>query len=411
MYLFISKRFEFSSSHRLFVRNWSDDKNLEYFGRESAGLWGHGHNFEAFFVFNGPVDTSNGMMINVTSIKDKVKPLIDGKYDHKYLNTDTPLFGDVVPTPENVAKGLLTDVRPLFADMSARPTACHLIESPQSEATAYADGRVERHLWTDFSAARQTYSPHLSQVENKDLFGKASSAFGHGHHYRLRVTLGGAVDGDSGMIFPEAEGRRILDDLRGRFDHRNLNVDVPELSGSPVTTEILARHFLKHLSQKMPVGRVRLFEHDHFFVEFSGRDGCLMGVSTQFHAAHRLHSSELSDDDNLSVYGKCNNRYGHGHLYKVEASIGGELNKRTGTMFRLADLEKAVFETVDEWNYKHLDLEIEEFKNRVTTGENIINVLWPRLNAKLGERLVRLRLWETPNNRFTLRRSVTGGYR
>ncbi len=406
MSLLISKRFEFSSSHRLFVKDWSEAKNIAYFGREATSRFGHGHNFVAHFVFDGPVDRANGMMINVTIIKEKIKQIIDNRYDHKYFNTDTPPFDKIVPTAENLAANLLAEAIPLFKDMTAQPVVCHLIESPYSEATAYADGRVERHLWTDFSAARQTYSPHASQVENEELFGQASSPFGHGHHYRLRVTLCGEPDKDAGMIYPEAEGRRIIDELRARFDHRNLNVDLPELSGSPVTTEVLARHFQKRLGEQIPVSRVKLYEHDHFFVEFSSADIWTMGVLTRFHAAHRLHSCELSDEENKSVYGKCNNPYGHGHLYEVEASIGGRLDEKTGTMFKLADLEQAVFDTVDEWNYKHLDMDTDEFKGMVTTGENIVGVLWPKLDGQVDGKLTRLRLWETPNNRFTLRRAL-----
>jgi hypothetical protein len=49
-------------------------------------------------------------------------------------------------------------------------------------------------------------------------------------------------------------------------------------------------------------------------------------------------------------------------------------------------------------------LETEEFRDQPSTGENIVSALWPKMNAQLQDRLVRLRLWETPNNLFGLRR-------
>jgi hypothetical protein len=52
-----------------------------------------------------------------------------------------------------------------------------------------------------------------------------------------------------------------------------------------------------------------------------------------------------------------------------------------------------------------LDLETEDFRNAPSTGENIVRALWPRIDNRLNQRLVRLRLWETANNRFTLRRT------
>ena len=60
-------------------------------------------------------------------------------------------------------------------------------------------------------------------------------------------------------------------------------------------------------------------------------------------------------------------------------------------------------EAVSPWHDKHLDLEVEEFRDHPSTGENIVQALWPRIDSRLDGRLTRLRLWETANNRFTLR--------
>jgi hypothetical protein len=49
-------------------------------------------------------------------------------------------------------------------------------------------------------------------------------------------------------------------------------------------------------------------------------------------------------------------------------------------------------------------LEAEEFRDQPSTGENIVRALWPKMNTQLHDRLVRLRLWETQNNLFALRR-------
>ncbi len=388
------------------MSSWTDARNEAFYGRESLSPNGHGHNYVACFVFNGPVDPVTGMMINVVIIKDKIKKLIDNRYDHRFLNDDVPVFREVIPTPENVASCLLTDVVPLFKDSSARPVVCHLTESPTSEATAYSTSRTERHLWMDFSAARRTYSPHLSDAENEELFGRAASISGHGHHYRLRVTLRGDTDATYGMIFPEREGKKILTDLHNRLDHRNLSVDVPQFGGMPMTTEMLARHFFDHLKKFMPVHRVKLYENEEFFVEYLGDNRWQMACAASFHAAHRLHSEQLSQPDNLSIYGKCNNPRGHGHLYRVECTIRGSADERTGTLYRLNDLQETVAAGLEDWSYKHLDLDTGDFIGKTSTGENILTVLWSKLEAMLGNRLSRLRLWETPNNRFSLRRDV-----
>jgi 6-pyruvoyltetrahydropterin/6-carboxytetrahydropterin synthase len=117
-----------------------------------------------------------------------------------------------------------------------------------------------------------------------------------------------------------------------------------------------------------------------------------------------LHSHLLSAEENVALYGKCNNLRGHGHRYLTEATISGALDERSGTLMDLAAFQTAIAEAVRPWQDKHLDLEMEEFRNQPSTGENIVQALWPRFDSRLDGRLVRLRLWETANNRFTLRR-------
>lgn len=105
------------------------------------------------------------------------------------------------------------------------------------------------------------------------------------------------------------------------------------------------------------------------------------------------------------MYGKCNNPQGHGHLYRVEATIGGDLDERSGTLFALPALQEGMAGALAAWDYKHLDLDTNDFADMPSTGENIVQTLWPRVEKALGHTLHRLRLWETPNNRFTLRRT------
>jgi 6-pyruvoyltetrahydropterin/6-carboxytetrahydropterin synthase len=406
MYLTISKRFEFSASHRLAVQGWSEEENRAFYGPESGGPYGHGHNYEAYFVFNGKVQKITGMMVNIATIKERIKDVLDARYDHKFLNTDTPPFDEVVPTVENLARELLDDAKIAFEGHIAQPVVCHLVESPWSEATAYANGKIERHWRTGFSAARRTYSPFLSDEENAKLFGIAASPSGHGHHYRMRITLPGNVDEEHGMIFREQDALRIIKDLRNRFDHKNLNTDLPELKGKPITTEMLANHFFNELKLYTRINRLSLAENDNFSVEriedISGRH-TVMSVSSHFFAAHRLHSPHLTNNENDSIYGICNNPNGHGHLYRVECTISDGLDRRSGTVYDLGKLNVSLARVLEGWNYKHLDRELPEFQTRPSTSENIVHSLWDQLQEQLEPELYRLRLWETKNNRFTLR--------
>jgi len=129
-------------------------------------------------------------------------------------------------------------------------------------------------------------------------------------------------------------------------------------------------------------------------------------LQVPFHAAHRLHAATLSDAQNAKLYGKCNNRLGHGHRYLTESTIGAEYDARSGILYDFAAFRKAIEESLEPWRDRHLDLETEDFRAAPSTGENIVRALWPRIDNRLNQRLVRLRLWETANNRFTLRRTT-----
>lgn len=406
MYLILSKRFEISLSYRYFRSDWSEEKNRQMYGPAAGGEHGFGGNFVVYFVFHGPVDPHTGMIINVAVVKDRVKGLLAERYDHKFLNRDTPPFDHTVPTPERLARQLLDDVRPMFVDESAEPVACHIDISPETSATAYISGRIERHYWLEFSASRRTWSPHLTDTENFRLFGKAASPSGHGHFYRLQMTLRGDVDDEIGMISRDDECFRALRQIHDLLDHRNLITEVPELRDVPLTTEYLSRFLYDILAEMLPVNRVQLWENPYFYAEYLGGDQHVMGISADFRAAHRLHSQYLSDEENRRIYGKCDNPNGHGHCYRVEAAIAGRLDDRSGTLFPLNRFQKGLADALKPWDYKHLDLDTGDFSDKPSTGENIVQVLWPRMEKAIDHDLHRLRLWETPNNRFSLRREM-----
>ena len=404
MLLTVSKRLEFSASRRLFVKEWSETQNLAAFGPETSARYGTGRNYVAYFIFAGEVNPVTGMLMNISEIKERVGQVLRDGFDHKFLNEDNPAFANVPPTPENVARELFADTVPLFQDGKAGLVACHLAESEDRSATYYASGISEANYWFAFSAARQTMSPRLTPAENNRLFGVAASPFGHGHNYRARLTFRTepASDGDRALAFQDIHG--CLESLRRDLDHKNLNLELPGLKDQAITTETLARHIHAAVAEKLPIHRVRLHERENFFAEYWTGETYFLGMQIPFSAAHRLHSDLLSSGENVALYGKCNNPRGHGHLYRTEATVGGLFDERSGTLMDFSGFQTAIEEAVHSWQDKHLDLELEEFRNKPSTGENIVQALWPRFDSRLGGRLVRLRLWETANNRFTLRK-------
>jgi 6-pyruvoyltetrahydropterin/6-carboxytetrahydropterin synthase len=400
MLLTVSKRLEFSASRRLFVSRWTDSENLAAFGPETRAQYGTGRNYIAYFIFSGRVDPVTGMLINISEIKKRAGQIVDEHFDHKFLNEDNPAFHEVPPTSENIARQLFTDVAPLFADVDAKLVACHLIETPDRSATFYFDGACEGNYWFEFSAARQTMSPRLTPAENQQLFGAAAAM--HGHNYRARLTF--RKEKADRPIVQQQDLDACVDSLRQELDQRYLNEEVFGLKDRPMTTESLATYIRERVAASLLIHRIRLHERADFFAEAWSDQSMFLGMQIRFSAAHRLHVPAFSDEKNAALFGKCDNPRGHGHLYLAEATIGGNYDERSGTLYDFVAFRKALSESIEPWQDRHLDLETDDFQEISSTGENIVGALWSKIDNRVNQQLVRLRLWETKNNRFTLRR-------
>lgn len=401
--LTVSKRLEFSASRRLFISNCSEAENRAAFGAETSARYGTGRNYVVYVILSGEVDARNGMLVNISEIKSRAEEVLHAHFDHKFLNEDHPAFRDLPPTAENVARQLFLEMAPRFDDLGAHLAACHLQETPERSATWYDNGVLEGNHWFEFSAARQTMSPRLTPQENEQLFGSAASPYGHGHHYRARLTFRAVEPNLDTPLVRQEILEQVIGGLYQELDHKNLNHEVPGLTNRPMTTESLAQYLFERVNVEAPLARVRLHEREDFFAEHWANGSVFLGLRRPFHAAHRLHAAAFSDEENRGLYGKCNNPHGHGHRYLTEGTIGGDYDARSGTLYNFAAFTDGVAAALAPWQDRHLDLETEEFRSQPSTGENIVRALWPKFDAQLRHRLVRLRLWETPNNRFTLR--------
>jgi 6-pyruvoyltetrahydropterin/6-carboxytetrahydropterin synthase len=118
-------------------------------------------------------------------------------------------------------------------------------------------------------------------------------------------------------------------------------------------------------------------------------------------ASHRLHTEALTAEENLAVYGKCNNPHGHGHNYVVEVLVGGAVDAQTAMVIDLVALDEAVrARVVDRFDHASLNLD-PLFAHRVPTTENLCRAIFELLSDALpaGE-LEHVRVEETENNFF-----------
>lgn len=121
----------------------------------------------------------------------------------------------------------------------------------------------------------------------------------------------------------------------------------------------------------------------------------------RFCAAHRLHTDQLSAEDNRVTFGKCNNPNGHGHNYVVFVSVRGDIHPVSHQVVDVPQLDAVVAQIVVQ-RFDHQDLNLDpEFSTQTTTGENLVLLIWDLLVDKLpAGRLVKVGVIETRDNYF-----------
>lgn len=125
----------------------------------------------------------------------------------------------------------------------------------------------------------------------------------------------------------------------------------------------------------------------------------------RFSASHRLHSDQLSDEQNRALYGKCNNPFGHGHDYVVRVTVRGEVDAETGRVAEPGQLDRYVRSQVtDVFDHKDMNTDVSDFEG-VPTTENLVRDIERRLKANWVFQAVLDAVWvqETPRNKFELR--------
>jgi 6-pyruvoyltetrahydropterin/6-carboxytetrahydropterin synthase len=127
----------------------------------------------------------------------------------------------------------------------------------------------------EFSAAHRLTSAHLSERENRELYGPCFRD--HGHNYVLEVTVRGRVDARTGMVMDlNRLGALLHERLVAKVDHRHLNHDVPFLAGTITTAENVAIAFWRELEPHLRVlkgcklHRIRLHESRANVVDYYG---------------------------------------------------------------------------------------------------------------------------------------------
>ena len=98
----VYRKEHFNAAHRLYNKNWDDEKNERVFGKCNNPNY-HGHNYELIVKLTGEVHPETGYVYDMKKLSDLIRERVTERFDHKNLNLDTEEFRDLNPTAENIA--------------------------------------------------------------------------------------------------------------------------------------------------------------------------------------------------------------------------------------------------------------------------------------------------------------------
>ena len=131
----IIRREHFSAAHRLFLPHYSEEQNLEVFGKCSNPNW-HGHNYVLYVTIRGEVDPVTGLVIHLRHVSRLIDEKILQKLDHKNLNLEVDFLRDKVPTTENVAIGIWNELKEEI-DRLGGSLCCVRLEQSENNMVEY----------------------------------------------------------------------------------------------------------------------------------------------------------------------------------------------------------------------------------------------------------------------------------
>ncbi|MGB8705021.1 MAG: 6-carboxytetrahydropterin synthase [Gillisia sp.] len=128
----VNRKAHFNAAHRLYRKDWNDEKNENIFGKCSNPNY-HGHNYELTVAVTGEIDPETGFVIDMKILKDLIFSEVETAFDHKNLNIEVPEFKNTNPTAENIAVVIWNKLRPnLRDDLELEVT---LYETPRNFVT------------------------------------------------------------------------------------------------------------------------------------------------------------------------------------------------------------------------------------------------------------------------------------
>lgn len=133
--IYLTRRERFCSAHRMFRKEWSDEKNSQVFGKCSNPNW-HGHNYTLWVTIKGEPSADHGFVMNSNILKQIILDGVINKLDHKNINLEVDFMAGKVATTENLAISIWDVLKPLIEGNGAS-LHCIKIEETENNSIEY----------------------------------------------------------------------------------------------------------------------------------------------------------------------------------------------------------------------------------------------------------------------------------
>lgn len=126
--IYITRRERFNAAHKLYREDWSDEQNLEIFGKCSNPNW-HGHNYELFVTVKGEISRETGFVIDLKELKNIITVYVTRELDHKNINLDVGFMKGKMASTEVLAVTIFERLKPHIEAQGAILHAVKLCET------------------------------------------------------------------------------------------------------------------------------------------------------------------------------------------------------------------------------------------------------------------------------------------
>lgn len=134
--VYLTRVEHFNAAHRLFRSDFSDEKNMEVFGKCSNPNW-HGHNYELHITVKGKPNPETGFVFNAKVLSALVKEKILDVVDHKNINLDVPFMQGKFATAENLCVAIFDILAPILTELGTQLHCIKLYETPRIYVSYY----------------------------------------------------------------------------------------------------------------------------------------------------------------------------------------------------------------------------------------------------------------------------------